>query len=249
MTAFVCAAIMSRVVICCTSSVGGRAGQEGGEATGLAGVAALGDGPELGLVGGDRGMAAAASQRRPSRRLLLGGDGHLGLVHLLVDGGQVLGGLPHESLACAADPGAAVAADGREQPGRDREERGAARHGRHGNGDEGSCAWIAPSASVSVRRPGEGAIPCASERTVGKSCRQVAEGALVSFCASHHQSQGVRGAHSPLAPTWRTEPNSNVRPGRIPVRKCTRAHIGRCCCAGGTCVGISRRGAPGPAGW
>ena len=67
--------------------VGRLTGQEGGEpGLGLAGVAALGDRPQLRLVGGQRGVrGGGAPGGGRGRGLLLGGDGHLGLVHLLVD--------------------------------------------------------------------------------------------------------------------------------------------------------------------
>ena len=95
---------MSRVVICCTSSAAESLVRKAAKPRlGLAGVAALGDRAQLGLVGGDRGLGGGGLRGGGRGGLLLAGDGHLGLVHLLVDGGQVLGGLARE-LAGLARP-------------------------------------------------------------------------------------------------------------------------------------------------
>ena len=96
------------------------------------------------------------------------------------------------------------------------------------------------------RARGRGRISCASERTVGKCCRQVAEGALVSFCASHRASQ--EWSAGPIRPSRHRREKARKEMcarGAFPRGNAPRAHIdhpparqaGR----------FSRREAPGPA--
>ena len=203
---FVCAAIMSSVVICWTSSVGGLAGEEGGDpGLGLAGVAALGDGPQLRLVDGERRAvpprpAAAAA----GGGLLLRRDGELGLVHLLVDDGELLrrpparAWLPRPPCRAPAPAGAGartpVAAAIRAAP-------------RARTARERRRVVVRVDCTVRLRllrrARGRGHIHARRKRTVGNRCRQVADGALGCRTASHHVRHSAPQelpASTPVAP-------------------------------------------------
>ena len=89
--------------------------------------------------------------------LLLRRDDELGLVHLLVDDGELLGGFLQQLGASAAVPGAAAAAVRREHAGGDGDEGGAEGQDGARTAPGGRALRTAPSASVCCAGPGEGA--------------------------------------------------------------------------------------------
>ena len=190
--------------------------------------------------------AAAARFAASSAALLLLGDDQLGLVQLLVDDGELLGGLPDElaGLGCGAGRGAGR---GRREHARgDGEERGSDGEDGTGTATGGRARGLHRGPPISCARTGEGQcslrVDTHRREAVSTRSRRRAGWEGVRLSRSSHPPHRPQ-ATAPVAP----EPATGCAAAPSACRHCASAHpVGPSCASRNERTpGQTRRRAPG----